>query len=194
VARLAQRRTQALEVGVTVDQDCDRVVPAGRRAAGKPASFVGPPGLDLASASLFAYRFIKRSPMTAMNKRVDDWSNEAAEVSLSEYRQTIKARHGSSVADLKAMVAIAQSVCRVSTCRDNLEAAWPFLEMLERRFHRPQVSQRRAAVQMSHRLIIVKPGEQSVERPTESRANDAVRCRTCQRGCCILAPTDAISF
>jgi hypothetical protein len=47
---------------------------------------------------------------------------------LSEERQAIKVRHVSRVADLKAMVAIAQSVCRVSNCRDNLEAAWPFLD------------------------------------------------------------------
>ena len=31
--------------------------------------------------------------MTALNKRVDDWSSEAAEMSMSEYRQAIKARH-----------------------------------------------------------------------------------------------------
>ena len=70
-------------------------------------------------------------------------------------------------------------MCR--TAETTSKQLGPFLRCLERRFHRPHVSQRRAAVQMSHRLIIVKPGEQSVERPTESRANDAVRCRTCQR-------------
>jgi hypothetical protein len=48
--------------------------------------------------------------MTAMNKRVDGWANEAAEMMLSEERQAIKVRHVSRVADLKAMVAIAQSV------------------------------------------------------------------------------------
>jgi hypothetical protein len=37
--------------------------------------------------------------MTALNKRVDDWSSEAAEMSMSEYRQAIKARHTSSVPD-----------------------------------------------------------------------------------------------
>ncbi len=53
----------------------------------------GPPGPRRAPASLLAFRFIERSPMTVMNKRVDDWSNEAAEMSLSEHRQAIKARH-----------------------------------------------------------------------------------------------------
>ncbi len=45
------------------------------------------------------HSYLKHSPMTVLNKRVDDWSGEAAEMSLSEYRQAIKARHTSSVAD-----------------------------------------------------------------------------------------------